>query len=126
LSSGELEEWFVSMEIEFDGLVEKNTYSIIDRTQVPDGLQIIKSTWVFRLKRRPDGTIVKKKSRFCVRGDIQELDLNELVYAPVVDWGTVRLVLIIAVAYAMNTKQIDFRNAFVQSFLPAPIYLELP
>jgi hypothetical protein len=59
LSSGLLEEWFVSMEVELDCLAEKNTYSIIDQTQVPDGLQIIKSTWVFRLKRRPDGTIIK-------------------------------------------------------------------
>jgi Reverse transcriptase (RNA-dependent DNA polymerase) len=44
----------------------------------------------------------------------------------VVDWATVRIILIIAVALGLYTRQIDFRNAFVQSWLPKPIYLEMP
>jgi Reverse transcriptase (RNA-dependent DNA polymerase) len=82
------------------------------------------SMWV--LKRRPDGTIIKKKACYCVRGDIQELDAGETVYAPVVDWATVRIILIIAVALGLYTRQVDLRNVFVQSFLPKPIYIEMP
>jgi Reverse transcriptase (RNA-dependent DNA polymerase) len=70
--------------------------------------------------------IIKKKARCCVCGDIQEFDAGETVYAPVVDWSTVRIILIIAVALGLYTRQIDFRNAFVESFLPKPIYLEMP
>jgi Reverse transcriptase (RNA-dependent DNA polymerase) len=81
---------------------------------------------VLWIKRRPDGTEIKIKARFCVRGDIQDLDENETVYAPpVVDWGTIHLLLIVAVYYGYYTRQIDFCNAFIQSPLPEPIYLEM-
>jgi Reverse transcriptase (RNA-dependent DNA polymerase) len=116
----------MEMESELDGLISKDTFSIIDSTDVPCGAQVIKSTWVFRLNRRPYGSIIKKKARFCVRGDIQELDDTEIVYAPVVNWGAVRLILIIAVAFGFHTKQVDFRNEFVQSSLPSFIFVELP
>jgi hypothetical protein len=99
------EEWFQAMESKLDGVASKNTYSILDRNEVPAGSQIIKSTWVLRLKRRPDGSIIKKKARFCFRGDTQELDDTEFFYAPVVDWGTVRIVLIISVAFGLHNKQ---------------------
>jgi hypothetical protein len=69
--------------------------------------------------------INKLKARFCVRGDTQHLDAMATTYAPVVDWGTVRLLFTLSVAHQLPTKQIDFRNAFVQSSLPEPINLEL-
>jgi len=33
---------------------------------------VIKSTWVFKLKCFPDGTLSKFKSRLCVIGDLQK------------------------------------------------------
>jgi Reverse transcriptase (RNA-dependent DNA polymerase) len=47
-------------------------------------------------------------------------------YAPVVEWSTIRLLLTLAVNQNLCTTQIDFKNAFVQSDLPVPIYVELP
>jgi hypothetical protein len=129
----EREKWFIAMEAELTALLEKETFTVIDRSSVPlisgsdrQQHQIVKSTWVLKRKRRPDGMITKLKARFCVRGDIQQLADNETTYAPVVDWGTVRLLFTLSVAHNLPTKQIDFRNAFVQSRLPEPIYLELP
>jgi hypothetical protein len=46
----------------------------IKKSQVPPGKQVIKSTWVFRRKRQPNGEIYKLKARFVVRGDLQGLD----------------------------------------------------
>jgi hypothetical protein len=99
---------------------------VIDVTQVPHNKDIIESPWVFKRKLRPNGIITKLKARFCVRGDVQKLPKNESAYVPVVDWGTVQLLFSLSVAHNLPTKQINFRNAFVQSCLPRPIYLELP
>ncbi|EJK76700.1 hypothetical protein THAOC_01524 [Thalassiosira oceanica] len=53
-------------------------------------------TWAFKCKRFPDGLIKKFKARFCARGDqqLEGADFFE-TYAPVVQWTTVRLMLIL-------------------------------
>ena len=53
--------------------MEKETYKITDRIQLPEGCPDIYSTWVIQVKRKPDGTSIKKKARFRAGGDIPEL-----------------------------------------------------
>ena len=48
-------------------------------------------------KIRPDGSLVKHKARLCAGGHRQVFELNYWdTYSPVVQWATVRLLLIIA------------------------------
>ena len=117
--------WWKAMYDELDQLLDKGTYEIVDRSEaIEKNKQVVGSTWVFKRKRLPDGTIQKLKARFCVRGDLQKSDITkDDVYAPVIDWATVRLLFTVSVACNLETAQIDFRNAFVQSDLPEPIYL---
>ena len=126
LPPDEIELWYDSMDIELQALREKKTMTEINRSDVPNNKQIVKSTWAFKKKRRPNGEMYKRKSRFCIRGDLQILDDNESTFSPVVDWSTVRLLFIICFALGMKSPTIDFNSAFVQSDLPEPIYLELP
>lgn len=126
LSPKEIEAWYDAMDIKLAALREKNTMTEIDCTDVPFGKQIVKSTWAFRRKLRPNGEIHKLKARFVVRGDLQILDQHEGTYSPVVDWSTVPLLFVLTVAQEMISTTIDFNAAFVQSTLPEPIYLELP
>ena len=60
------------------------------------GKKVQKTTWAFKVKRYPDGlTCMRKlKARFCVRGDLQEEGVDYFdVYAPLVQWSTVRMVM---------------------------------
>ena len=70
-----------------------NAWEVVDRE---GDMHVIKSTWAFKLKRYPYGFIKKYRSRFCSRGDMQleGIDFFEK-YAPVVQWKTLRLMLII-------------------------------
>ncbi len=115
--------WDHAMDTELYDLQEKGTFEFCDRSQAIG--QVVPSTWVFRRKFKPDGTFSKLKARFCVRGDLQT-DIEGETYAPVVDWSTLRLVFSLTVAHNLYSTQIDFKNAFVQSSLPEPIYLEAP
>ena len=126
LSPAEIDLWYDAMDIELQALRDKNTMFEIPRSDVPSGKQVIKSTWAFKRKRRPNGEIHKLKARFVVRGDLQILAEKESTYSPVVDWSTVRLLFILSVAQQLKSTTIDFNAAFVQSDLPEPIYLELP
>jgi hypothetical protein len=55
-------------------------------------MNVLKGTWVFKLKHLPDGTPSEFKARFCARGDLQQAGLNYFdTYAPVIQWLTIRL-----------------------------------
>ena len=57
--------------------------------------KVLPTTWVFCLKTYPDGTVKKYKARLVITGDLQE-GVSE-VFAPVVDFTIVRLVLAFAI-----------------------------
>ncbi len=121
--------WHKAMVLELDQLLEKNTFRVIERDKAQKtGKEIVPSTWALRVKRLPDGTFSRLKARFCVRGDRQMETgrTRDETFAPVVDWGTLRLMFALSVQHDLHTQQIDFKNAFVQSSLRDPIYLELP
>jgi hypothetical protein len=88
----------------------------IDRRGVPFGKQIVKSTWAFQRKQRPNGEIHELKAQFVVRGDLQVLNEHEGAYSPVVDWSTVRLLFILAVAQQLQSITINFNSAL--GYLP--------
>ena len=89
---------------------EKNTLesmNVWDEVNREDWMNVIPSTWAFKCKRYPDGSIRKLKGRFCVRGDKQidgiDYDSNE-IFSPVVKWNTVRLMLIMSIILGLETK----------------------
>ena len=74
--------------------------------------------------------MVKKfKARFCARGDqqLEGIDFFE-TYAPVVQWTTVRLLLILEVLLQLKSKQGDVTAAFVHGELGEneKVYVEMP
>ena len=120
--------WMESMDKEIEELESRQAFTLVPRSEPKSkGKQIVKSTWAFRVKRKPDGSFSRRKSRLCVRGDTQRenFSTNE-TFAPVVDWSTVRMLFTFGVTHNWKTASIDFANAFTQAKLPEPIYLELP
>ena len=124
--------WFTSMNIELNALWSKGCFTVVDR-DAAEGRQIIPLTWAFKVKTRPDGSFLKRKSRLCLRGDkmIEGLEEGHTAdetsgYAPVVDWGTIRMLLTMTVNFNLKTTAVDFRAAFVQAKLKRPYYSTLP
>ena len=56
---------------------------------------------------------------------IEGVDYFE-TYAPVVQWSTVRALLIMSLVLGLETVQIDFSNAFCQADIEEEIYVEMP
>ena len=117
--------WFKAAKEEIMNLERHETWVEEDRSDVPEGTKIIPGTWVFKLKRSPDGSIKKYKARFCVRGDLQDIT-NELTYAPLVSFPTVRLFLVVSILLRWVTVSVDFNNAFVQATLDKPVWIHFP
>jgi hypothetical protein len=79
-------------------------------------MNVLPSTWACRCKRYPDGSVRKLKARFCARGDkqIEGVDYFE-TFAPVVNWQTIRLMLILSLVLGLATKQVDYTAAFIHA-----------
>ena len=127
MNGPDAEGYYEAMEKEMEQLEEKNPWDEIPIETVPEGANILDSTWAFKRKRFPDGRVRKLKARFCVRGDqqIEGVDFFD-TFAPVVAWSTVRLLLILSVILGLATKQVDYTLAFVQADLEDDVYVRMP
>jgi hypothetical protein len=57
--------WIQTMYDELDAIQDKGTFTVVDRVAAGDHA-IVLSTWAFKRKRFPDGSLMKLKARFCV------------------------------------------------------------
>ena len=117
-----------AMKAELEQLSLMDAFVAVPRQKaIDEGKPIIDSIWAFKRKRFPDGAIKKLKARFNVRGDIQKESVDYFdTYSPVVQWTTVRLLLIASIVLNLETKQVDFTLAFVQAKAEPGTYIEMP
>jgi len=120
-------EWIESMLDELKTLQSMGTWTAIPRSVVAkSGAKVIPTTWALRIKRDPMGNATKRKSRWCVRGDVQKRLMETESYSPVVQWSSIRLMLILSIIHGLETRQVDYVNAFAQAELDKDVYVELP
>jgi hypothetical protein len=84
-------------------------------------MNVLTSTWALRRKRFPGGLIRKLKAKFYARGynQIEGIYFFE-TFAPVFNWQTVRIMLIISLIYNFATLQVDYTAAFTRSDIDKP------
>ena len=115
------------MEVEITNYTERDHWDLIPRSQLPSGSKTIMSVWSFKRKRLPDGTICKYKARICAHGGQQQWGVDYWeTYAPVVQWISVRTLLILSEIYGLKSGSIDFVLAFPQADLDVPVFIRLP
>ena len=109
------EEYWQAAIKEIETLESMDVWEVVDQT---DDMNVIDSIWAFKVKRFPDGLVKKFKARFCARGDqqLEGIDFFE-TYAPVVQWTTIRLMLILEILLQLKSKQGDVTAAFVHASL---------
>jgi hypothetical protein len=81
-------EYWKAAQIEIETLERIQAWTVVPHTD--DITNVLPSTWAFKVKRYPDGSVKKFKGCFCARGDkqIHGVDFFE-TYSPVVQWMTI-------------------------------------
>jgi histone deacetylase 1/2 len=116
--------WKEAMQKEYDALLENKTWSLVPPSK---GKNIIDSKWVFKIKRRSDGSIERYKGRLVAKGYKQRHGIDyEDTFSLVVKIATVRLVLSIAMARGWSLTQLDVQNAFLHGVLEEEVYMRQP
>lgn len=128
MNSEDREQFLEAMKKEMDQLTDMDAFVAVPcQKAIEMGRRVIKCTWAFKRKHFPDGSLKKHKARLCVRGDLQTEGVDYFdTYSPVVQWSTIRLLLIMSCILNLETKQVDFTLAFVHTKAEPGSFIEMP
>jgi len=123
LSAPHAAEWMEAMIKEYNGLKATGTFKQVPRAKARN---IVKSKWVFRVKRRPDGTPLFK-ARLVAKGFSQREGIDYFeTWAPTARHTTARAFLHLAATHDMVIEAMDVDQAFLQGDLNEEIFMEPP
>ena len=124
-------EWKASITDEYTSLCDNKTYTRIARSSIPQGTNILRSKFVFKLKPQANNTI-KHKSRVVACGytQIPDIDFNPSeIFAPVLRYTSFRMILALACHENDEIRSVDVKTAFLNGSLnpdDGPIYMFPP
>ena len=103
------------MDSEHQALLQNKTWHPLPP---PEGKNIIGCKWVYKIKRKADGTIDRYKARLVAKGYKPRYGIDyEDPFSLVVKAATIRLILSIAVSRGWSLRQLDVQNAFLHGIL---------
>lgn len=112
------------MKEELDSIVGNNTWKLCT---LPAGHKPIGLKWVFKLKKDPEGKVVKHKARLVAKGYVQRQGIDfEEVFAPVERLETVRLLVAMAAQEGWKLHHMDVKSAFLNGELVEEVYVSQP
>ncbi|MCF8701912.1 hypothetical protein L3054_11040 [Corynebacterium sp. MC-10] len=116
--------WKNAMQDEYNALIDSKTWELVPR---PPNANIIRSLWIFRHKKKSDGSFERHKARLVGDGRSQRegVDCDE-TFSPVVKPATIRVVLTIALSRSWPIHQLDVKNAFLHGNLNEIVYMYQP
>ncbi|KAK1648500.1 hypothetical protein QYE76_066305 [Lolium multiflorum] len=116
--------WRKAMEEEYDALMINKTWHLVPPSSKRN---LIDCKWVYRIKRRADGTVDRYKARLVEKGFKQRYGIDyEDTFSPVVKIATIRTVLAISVSRGWKLRQLDVKNAFLHGVLEEEVYMKQP
>jgi histone deacetylase 1/2 len=118
------EKWKKAMKEEYMALMKNKTWHLVPPHE---GKNLIDCKWVYRIKKKADGSIDRYKARLVAKGFKQRYGIDyEDTFSPVVKAATIRLVLAIAVSRGWSLRQLDVQNAFLHGVLEEDVYMKQP
>ncbi|BBN68591.1 hypothetical protein Prudu_489S000400 [Prunus dulcis] len=116
--------WRSAMQAEFNALQSTGTWILVPSSSSQN---VVGCKWVFRIKKKPDGTIDRYKARLVAKGFHQKegLDYQE-TFSPVAKPVTIRLLLTFAVQFNWFLHQLDISNAFLHGDLKEEVFMHQP
>jgi len=90
-------------------------------------MNVVGSQWVYKIKRRSDGSIERYKARLVARGFTQQKGIDySKTFSLVIKQATVRLVFSIVVSCGWKIHQLNIHNAFLNGVFDEEIYMKQP
>nr|CAN60617.1 hypothetical protein VITISV_003256 [Vitis vinifera] len=112
------------MSSELTALMKHGTWDLVP---IPLSCNLVGCKWVFRVKRKPNGSVDRFKARLVATGYNQRPNLYyKETSSPEVKPATIRTVLSIVVVNGWDLRQMDVNNAFLHGALSEIVYMMQP
>ena len=116
--------WQAAMNAEYEALMKNGTWHLVPPQK---GRNVIGCKWVYKIKRKQDGSLDRYKARLVAKGFKQRYGIDyEDTFSPVVKAATIRTVLSIAVSKGWSLRQLDVQNAFLHGYLEEEVNMQQP
>lgn len=116
--------WVEAMQ---DELLQFKLQKVWVLCDLPDGMKVIGTKWVFRNKKDERGIVVRNKARLVAQGYTQEEGIDyEEVFAPVARIEAIRLFLAYASFMGFTVYQMDVKSAFLYGTIDEEVYVSQP
>ncbi|KAI3774008.1 hypothetical protein L1987_48550 [Smallanthus sonchifolius] len=116
--------WIEAMQEELAQFEKLKVWNLVD---LPKGVYLIGTKWVFKCKKDDRGAVVRNKARLVVQGFNQQegIDYTE-VYAPVARLEAIRLFLAFASYKEFKVFQLYVKSAFLYGKVKEEVYVCQP
>lgn len=112
------------MDTEYSALMKNKTWHLVTPKK---GINVIDCKWVYKVKRKADGSLGRYKARLVAKGFKQRYGIGyEDTFSPVIKSSTIRIILSIAVSSGWSLRQLDVQNAFLHGLLEEEVYMKQP
>ena len=117
-------DWKLAMDAEYNALIDNKTWHLVPPKR---GINVIDCKWVYKVKRKSDGSLDRYKARLVAKGFRQRYGIDyEDTFSPVVKPATIRTILSVAVSRGWSLRQLDVQNAFLHGYLEEDVYMKQP
>ncbi|MCO5581578.1 hypothetical protein L7F22_035466 [Adiantum nelumboides] len=109
------------MQQEIDSIHKNHTWDLVD---LPTGKKPIGTKWVFKVKRKQDGSVDRYKARLVAKVYAQRkgIDYDE-TFAPTSRASTVKSLVAIVAHHGWKVHQLDIKIAFLNGNLQEEVYV---
>ncbi|GKV36582.1 hypothetical protein SLEP1_g44695 [Rubroshorea leprosula] len=116
--------WEDAMDEEMNALFKNETWDLVPK---PKDVQLVSCKWVYKIKRKVDGSIDRYKARLVAHGFSQKYGEDyEETFSPVAKMTSVCTILALVASQNWKLWQLDVKNAFLYGELDKDIYMEQP
>lgn len=117
-----INQWEAAMHVEIQAPRKNDTWELVPK---PINVELVTCIWIYKLKKKVDGTVDMYKARLVVRGFFQQYGLDyEETFSPVAKMVTIRTIISLVAYNRWNLWQLDVKNAFPYGKLDRAIYME--
>jgi hypothetical protein len=110
-----------AMDYEYDALIKNKMWHLVPPQK---GTNIIDCKWVYKIKRKADGSLDRYKAGLVTKGFKQQYGIDyEETFSPIVKSATIRIILSPGVSKGWSIRQLDVQNAFLHGFLDEDVYM---
>ena len=116
--------WMKAMKTEVKSLADNNVWELVE---LPPGRKTVGSKWVYKIKRKADGSIERYKARLVAQGFTQKFGMDyDETFSPVVRMESLRTLIALSVQCGLKLHQVDGTTAFLNGELEEEVYMAQP